>query len=44
MYKMHTKGYELYSPPKTIAYHLWEREYRKTYKEDHSKDQERINR
>jgi hypothetical protein len=26
----------LYSPPKTVAYHLWERAYRRTYKEDHA--------
>jgi hypothetical protein len=34
----------LYSPPKTIAYHLWERNYRKTYKEDHRQDLERLTR
>jgi len=36
MYKFFKQGYELYSPPKTLSYHLWERSYRKTYKEDHS--------
>ncbi len=38
MYKFFKNGYQLYSPPKTLAYHLWERSYRKTYKEDHIKD------
>jgi uncharacterized membrane protein len=41
MYKFFKEGYNLYSPTKTLAYHLWERAYRKTYKEDHIKDQER---
>jgi [Skp1-protein]-hydroxyproline N-acetylglucosaminyltransferase len=41
MYKFFKKGYCLFSPPKTLAYHLWERSYRKTYKEDHNHDQER---
>jgi [Skp1-protein]-hydroxyproline N-acetylglucosaminyltransferase len=39
MMKFHDKGYQLYSPPKTISYHLWDRAYRKTYKEDHIKDE-----
>lgn len=41
MSKFHKHGYQLYSPPKTVSYHLWERAYRKTYKDDHQKDQER---
>jgi hypothetical protein len=41
MHKFFKNGYQLYSPPKTLAYHLWERAYRKTYKEDHIKDQSR---
>jgi len=41
MQKFNNKGYQLYSPPKTVSYHLWERAYRKTYKEDHDKDLER---
>ncbi len=44
MLKFHQKGYELFSPPKTISYHLWERAYRKTYKEDHAPDTSRITR
>lgn len=35
MIKFFNKGYQLYSPPKTVIYHLWERAYRRTYKEDH---------
>jgi [Skp1-protein]-hydroxyproline N-acetylglucosaminyltransferase len=38
MLKFFQKGYELYSPPKTVVYHLWERAYRKTYKDDSQKD------
>lgn len=34
-----THGYHLYSPSKTIAYHLWDRQYRATYKEDHKNDE-----
>jgi Glycosyltransferase (GlcNAc) len=41
MKKFFNKGYQLYSPPKTISYHLWERAYRKTYKEDHQEDTSR---
>ena len=41
MLKFHQKHYQLYSPPATVAYHLWERAYRKTYKEDHGLDQKR---
>ncbi|CDW88855.1 c transferase [Stylonychia lemnae] len=44
IYKFYKKGYELYSPPKTVVYHLWERAYRKTYNGDHSKDQSRAER
>jgi [Skp1-protein]-hydroxyproline N-acetylglucosaminyltransferase len=41
MFKFVKSGYQLYSPPVTLSYHLWERSYRKTYKEDHIKDAER---
>ena len=41
MYKFFKEGFKIYSPTKTLAYHLWERSYRKTYKEDHINDQER---
>jgi len=44
MYKFFKKGYQLYSPPKTVVYHLWERSYRQTYKEDHIKDKLRYDR
>eukprot|EP00347_Sterkiella_histriomuscorum_P020460 403337716 len=44
MYKFFKKDYALYSPPKTVAYHLWERKYRPTYKEDHQEDMERTQR
>lgn len=35
MLKFHQQGYSLYSPPCTLAYHLWERAYRRTYAGDH---------
>ena len=35
MLKFHQQGYSLYSPPCTLAYHLWERSYRRTYAGDH---------
>ena len=41
MYKFFKEGFKIYSPTKTLAYHLWERSYRKTYKDDHINDQER---
>ena len=44
MLKFFKQGYQLYSPPRTVAYHLWERAYRKTYKEDHHPDLERLSR
>lgn len=42
MWKFWRHSYNLYSPPKTLAYHLWERAYRKTYKEDHQADTSRL--
>mmetsp|Transcript_117895 Transcript_117895/g.164223 ORF Transcript_117895/g.164223 Transcript_117895/m.164223 type:complete len:122 (+) Transcript_117895:79-444(+) len=41
MYKFFEKGYQLYSPPGNIIYHLWTKDYRKTYKSDTFKDKER---
>jgi len=34
MHKYWQKSYQLFSPPDTLIYHLWERQYRTTYNKD----------
>lgn len=32
--RLFTNGYDLFAPPETVCYHLWERDYRKTFQND----------
>ena len=40
MHQMFKKGYKMYSPPKNVAYHLWERDYRPVFSTDHKQTKE----
>ena len=41
MFKFEKQGYKLYSPPKTVVYHQWDKKARNTYQEDFKGDAER---
>jgi [Skp1-protein]-hydroxyproline N-acetylglucosaminyltransferase len=32
--RMYTNGYDLYTPPQSVCYHLWSREHRTTFQDD----------
>jgi hypothetical protein len=40
--RLWTHGYNFYAPGRTIAYHLWERAYRHTFREVQAENKESI--